>query len=41
MYYVIYSCDGKGEFLSVITPVLSLTSSFRNHLVIKKHLFLL
>ncbi len=28
---VIYSCDGKAEFSAAITPVISVTWSFRNH----------
>ncbi len=28
---VIYSCDGKSEFTAAITPVFSVTWSFRKH----------
>ncbi len=28
---VTYSCDGKAKFLTAITPVFSVTRSFRNH----------
>ncbi len=28
---VIYSCDGKAEFSAVVTPIFSVTWSFRNH----------
>jgi len=34
LYYkliVIYSCDGKAEFSAAITPVFSVTWSFRKH----------
>ncbi len=31
MFYVIYSCDGNTKFSAAITPVLSVTWSFRNH----------
>ncbi len=30
-FYYYYSCDGKAEFLEAITPVFSVTWSFRNH----------
>ncbi len=30
-FKAIYDCDGKGEFSAVITPVFSVTWSFRNH----------
>ncbi len=36
---IIYSCDGKAEFSSVITPVFNVTRSFRNF--VKKHLIVL
>ncbi len=40
---MVYSCDGKVEFSAAITPVFSVTWSFRNHsnmliLLLKKHL---
>ncbi len=31
---IIYFCEGKAELLSAISPVFSVTWSFRNHLVL-------
>ncbi len=31
LFNAIYSCDGKAEFSAAISPVFSVTLSFRNH----------